>query len=211
MGSLLRDEALRGIAADVAAAPSRDQALAALAARTARRGFAIAHDLLASPAEAEDAVQEALARACASYDRLRDVQALEGWFYRVLTNLCLRALRRRRVLRFFTGLLGSADDEPGSEALRGEPADGAPGAEEALATAGEQRSTLARLARLPAMQRAALILRYGHDLPVPEVARLLGVGPGTAKTHLLRGLARLRTDAAEAHAPARAPTPRSGR
>ena len=41
-------------------------------------------------------------------------------------------------------------------------------------------------------QRTALVLRYGHDLPVAEVADLLGVELATAKTHLVRGLARLR-------------------
>jgi RNA polymerase sigma-70 factor (ECF subfamily) len=42
------------------------------------------------------------------------------------------------------------------------------------------------------------VLRYGHDLPVADIATLLGVEPATAKTHLVRGLARLR-DLMEEH------------
>jgi RNA polymerase sigma-70 factor (ECF subfamily) len=42
------------------------------------------------------------------------------------------------------------------------------------------------------------VLRYGHDLGVPEIAQMLGVGEATAKTHLVRGLARLR-DLMEEH------------
>ena len=47
-------------------------------------------------------------------------------------------------------------------------------------------------------QRAALVLRYGHDLAVGEIASMLGVELATAKTHLVRGLARLR-DLMEEH------------
>ena len=55
---------------------------------------------------------------------------------------------------------------------------------------GDQQSIAALMARmhdLPAKQRTALVLRYGHDLPVPEIAQMLGVEQATAKTHLVRG------------------------
>ena len=45
---------------------------------------------------------------------------------------------------------------------------------------------------LPARQRTAIVLRYYLDLPEAEVARLLGVPPGTVKSWTHRGLARLR-------------------
>lgn len=48
------------------------------------------------------------------------------------------------------------------------------------------------LARLPAKRRAALVLRYYEDLPVNEIARLLGCRPGTVSSLLHRGLADLR-------------------
>jgi DNA-directed RNA polymerase specialized sigma24 family protein len=44
----------------------------------------------------------------------------------------------------------------------------------------------AAVASLPPAQRAAVVLRYLHDLPVAEVARTLGCSEGTAKTHLFR-------------------------
>jgi RNA polymerase sigma-70 factor (ECF subfamily) len=173
---------------------SRDTALAALARSSARRGWAIARDLLGDPAEAEDVVQEALARACERYGDLRDPTALEGWFFRVLTNLCMRTLRRRRVgerVRRWLGLdvvkrVRDAGD------VEVDLVDRAPAADEKLAGARDAARTLAAVERLAPMQRAALILRYGHDHSVPEIAELLGVGQGTVKTHLVRGLARLR-------------------
>ena len=44
----------------------------------------------------------------------------------------------------------------------------------------------AAVASLPGAQRAAVVLRYMHDLSVSEVARTLGCSEGTAKTHLFR-------------------------
>ncbi|GAB3908106.1 hypothetical protein GCM10029964_107340 [Kibdelosporangium lantanae] len=51
---------------------------------------------------------------------------------------------------------------------------------------------LRALARLPARQRATVVLRYWEDLPVEDVAKLLGCGPGTVKSQAARGLAALR-------------------
>ncbi|MDX2088775.1 MAG: sigma factor-like helix-turn-helix DNA-binding protein, partial [Kofleriaceae bacterium] len=68
----------------------------------------------------------------------------------------------------------------------------------ALVDRQELGALLAKLDTLSAQQRTALVLRYGHDLPVGEIAELLGVELATAKTHLVRGLARLR-DLMEEH------------
>lgn len=50
------------------------------------------------------------------------------------------------------------------------------------------------LARLPSTQRAAIVLRFYEDLPVRDVAALLGVREGTVKSLVHRGLARLREE-----------------
>jgi len=54
------------------------------------------------------------------------------------------------------------------------------------------RELAALLGRLPDRQRAAVVLRYVADLPIAEVASVLGCPPGTAKSHVSRGLRRLR-------------------
>jgi RNA polymerase sigma factor (sigma-70 family) len=48
------------------------------------------------------------------------------------------------------------------------------------------------LAVLPWAQRAAIVLRYYEDLPEAEIAVILGCAPGTVKSHLHRGLSRMR-------------------
>jgi DNA-directed RNA polymerase specialized sigma24 family protein len=54
------------------------------------------------------------------------------------------------------------------------------------------RELAALLGRLPDRQRVAVVLRYVADLPIAEVASVLGCPPGTAKSHVSRGLRRLR-------------------
>lgn len=182
----------------------RDEAVGRLARTVARRGYAIAFDLLGDSAEAEDAVQESLARACEGFGRLRDPAALEGWFYRVLTNLCMRNLRRGRMGRALRRLWHGdamvrrpAEDPAGTGEI--DIVDDRPRADEELSRARDTARTLHAVKGLPAMQRAALVLRYGHDCPVGEIAVMLGVGEGTIKTHLVRGLHRLRTEMENGH------------
>lgn len=195
-----------------AAATSREQLLTQLAKTAAPRGFRIAFDLLRDRAEAEDAVQEALARACAASDRLREVQAIEAWFFRVLTNVSLRVLKRRRWQRLFRSWRGAADGdetrEPTAAATQalspealgaalgvGPSAAAVPGGggpDDALSRRQEITHMLDLLDTLPAQQRVALVLRYGHERPIADIAAMLAVKPATVKTHLVRGLKRLR-------------------
>ncbi len=192
-------------------ADARSRLLAELAAGPARRGYAVAYDLLGNRAEAEEAVQEALARACENIADLRDPVAAPAWFLRIVTTMCLRTLRRRRLRRALFGWAARRDgvgagetaapvsDEGGEDlAPLVHATDAVVAPHAALADRERLTALLGSLDGLPAKQRAALVLRYGHDLPVPEVAQMLGVELATAKTHLVRGLAKLR-DLMEEH------------
>ena len=164
----------------------RELLLAELATEAAPRGFRIARDLLGSRDEAEDAVQEALARACEQCHRIREPKAMRGWFYRVLTNLCMRSLRRRRLRRLLFGAAQPEDDIRPAAAQQ-------LGPDRQLSHTREVAQLIRALDVLPTKQRAVLLLRYGHELPVADIADMLGVRPATVKTHLVRGLRRLRT------------------
>jgi len=56
----------------------------------------------------------------------------------------------------------------------------------------DRDALLRALVRLPARQRSALVLRYFDDLDDTEIAAALGCSPGTVRSHLSRGLARMR-------------------
>jgi RNA polymerase sigma-70 factor (ECF subfamily) len=200
-----------GARVDVASrADARSRLLAELAAAPARKGYGIAYDLLGNRAEAEEAVQDALARACESIGDLRDPAAAPAWFLRIVTTQCLRNLRRRRLKRKLLGWLPGAGDAETNAAPTQAPdagtgdiaermhAQGGPAPHEVLEDQQALGALLDRLSDLSPQQRTALVLRYGHDLPVGEVAEMLGVELATVKTHLVRGLARLR-DLMEEH------------
>jgi RNA polymerase sigma-70 factor (ECF subfamily) len=189
---------------------ARARLLSELATGPARKGYGVAYDLLGNRAEAEEAVQEALARACESIDDLRDPEAAPAWFLRIVTTMCLRTLRRRKLRRALLGWLPGGKGSPEPTAAPAEIA--APrediaermhgvaqeGPAMQLASHEQLGALFDRLDHLSAQQRTALVLRYGHDLAVGDIATMLGVEPATAKTHLVRGLARLR-DLMEEH------------
>jgi RNA polymerase sigma-70 factor (ECF subfamily) len=63
----------------------------------------------------------------------------------------------------------------------------------------EKQAELARrLLRLPESQRVAVVLRHVSDLSLAEIAQVLGCPEGTVKSHISRGLARLRALSPEA-------------
>ena len=117
--------------------------------------------------EAEEIVQEAFARASTRWGRLRDYDVPEAWVRRVAMNLA--ADRGRRLQRQARAL------------LRTGPPPVVPAASvEALALAEALRT-------LPLRQRQAIVLHHLADLPVEEVAAILGARTGTVKSWLARG------------------------
>ena len=127
-----------------------------------------------SRAVAEDAVQEALARAWERSERGERIESLKAWVTTVAMNLVRSGFRRLMVERRARqrsgpgGWPGAADGMPS-----------VPGAEQAL-------DVRRALMSLPRRQREATVLRYYLDLDVAEVARALKINEGTAKTTLHR-------------------------
>ena len=121
--------------------------------------------------EAEEIVQEAFARASTRWARLRDYDVPEAWVRRVAMNLA--ADRGRRLQRQARALLRA-----------GPPASVPAVSVEALAEA---------LRTLPMHQRQAIVLHHLVDLPVEEVAAILGTRSGTIKSWLARGRRTLAT------------------
>jgi RNA polymerase sigma-70 factor (sigma-E family) len=123
---------------------------------------------------AEDLAQTALARAYASWPRVRRADDPDAYVRRILVNANRTRFRARRVTEQLTGTL----PEPG---LAGPSA------------AREDRAALiAALQALPPGQRAVIVLRYWLDLTEPQAAAALGCSVGNVKSQAARGLAKLR-------------------
>ena len=133
--------------------------------------------ILRDATAAEDAVQEAALLAWDRRRSLRDGGSADGWFTRILVNVCRDELRRRARRPHLVAL----DPETGSAAGVDL---GGPGASD--------RNLGPAIARLTADEQVLLALRFGRELTVPAIAVALGVPEGTVKSRLHACLAHLR-------------------
>lgn len=138
-------------------------------------------------AEAEDVAQEAFVIAYRSLAGWRADGPFGAWLARIAIRLAVRRAARRRVLPWAQP--GSAlDDEEPLAALRH-----ASGDPEHAAVRGEQaRHIRQAVAALEEPYREVVALRFFADRSLDEIATLTGRPLGTVKTHLRRGLIRLR-------------------
>jgi RNA polymerase sigma-70 factor (ECF subfamily) len=147
-----------------------DERVAARALAVARR---TALGVLGDAEAAADVAQEVAITAVRRAGSLRDPVALDAWLHRIAVRAALREARRAGRRR--EAERAGHDPPPAGT----DPA--APAADAELA------DSLALLDGLPARQRAALTLRYVHDLPDAAIARALRCRPGTVRSLLSRG------------------------
>jgi RNA polymerase sigma factor (sigma-70 family) len=129
----------------------------------------LARRLTGNSLQAEDIAVEALGRAFAHWERVRQMAHPRAWVMRVTTNLVIGQARKRKV-PVVPAL--SQPDLADVVALR--------------------LALLATMLKLPRRQREAVALRYLVDLPEVEVAAAMGVTAGSVKKHLSRGLTTMR-------------------
>jgi len=152
-------------------------AFAELVRASGARLDATARLILRDPELAQDAVQETLIRAWRSLPGLRDPDAFDHWLHSLVANACLDLMRKRR-RRVVEVELTDLHDAPTTDAV------------ERIA----DRDLLDRvLARLEPDARAVVVLHLYLDLPLPQVADMLGIPVGTAKSRLHRSLGAMRS------------------
>jgi RNA polymerase sigma-70 factor (sigma-E family) len=131
--------------------------------------------------KAQDLVDEAFARAFASWRTVGRHPAPTAWVVRTALNANVSWWRRRR--------REVSVPDPG---LVMDPA-----AVEGAAAQPVDPRIMAALMRLPARQRQVVALRLFLDLDTARTAQVLGISPSTVKAHLARALASLREDITE--------------
>ena len=140
------------------------------------RLWAVALRTLGDREDAADALQDACLSAYRAAGGFRGDSAVTTWLHRIVVNACLDRARRRQVRPAVP--LETAQREPVA-------------ATESADTLTTRLVIRDALTRLPADQRAALVLVDLEGLPVAEVAAILGVAEGTVKSRCARGRARL--------------------
>jgi RNA polymerase sigma-70 factor (sigma-E family) len=130
----------------------------------------LAYLMLGDRAAAEDVVQDAFCGLYRHWDRLADPSGALPYVRTSVLNGCRTALRRRA-----RGQVTMYQPPSGS-------------AEAAVLSREEREQVMRAVRRLPDRQREALVLRFYLDLPEPEIARLMGIRPGTVRSATHRAL-----------------------
>ena len=154
-----------------------EDSFAGLVARYHRRAFWIAYHVLGRSEEARDVVQEAFVRVHRSLHRFDFARNFYTWFYRIVMNLAIDALRKLRTARsvnleeFGDSFAGGEDENPSVPVER-----------------QETRSQVWRvLERMDGKFKSVLVLRDIHGMSCREIAPILDVTHATVRWRLHRG------------------------
>ena len=152
------------------------EAFAVLVHQVSDSLYAVAYRILRDPGRAEDALQNALVLAWRRVPKLRDADRFEAWIHRILVHACYDESQRARHWTASVRIL---------------PIDGhsTPDNTDAIADRDELERAYRRLS---VEQRAVFVLHHYVGLPLVEIAELLEIPTGTARSRLHYAIAGLR-------------------
>jgi RNA polymerase sigma-70 factor (ECF subfamily) len=153
-----------------------EQAFTNLLVPLVQPGYRLACALLHDASLAEDIVQESSLIAWRKLDRLVDRSRIRAWFLGIVANECRNVRRQRWWKGIGVGLPQTLSVGSG---------------EERWATNADVREALRRLSY---EDRLVLSLYFYLDMPLGEVASVLGTKPDAARKRLYRAIHRLRPD-----------------
>jgi RNA polymerase sigma-70 factor (ECF subfamily) len=150
------------------------EAFEVLATSVGDRLYRVARLILRSSDLADDAVQEALVRAWQQLPSLRDPDRFDAWLYRLVVNACAdqgRQLRRRSFQVAAVSERSIADD---------------------IGAIADRDQLERAFGRLKPEQRAVVVLHHHSGFSAAEIAAILGVPEGTARSRLHYATAAMR-------------------
>jgi RNA polymerase sigma-70 factor, ECF subfamily len=145
-----------------------------------RQAYDVAFSILGSHDDADDIAQEAFVKVHRVIRTFRGESGFGTWLFRIVTNLSLNRLKQRKRRQHREVDLSVADQEM------------APASTQHL-DGQDMRIHIERaLHELPTLQRAVVMLRHMNGLSTRQVSKILECSEGTVKTHLYRGLRKMR-------------------
>jgi RNA polymerase sigma-70 factor, ECF subfamily len=151
------------------------EAFGMLAASSIDRLYAIAIRVVHDPDRAEDAVQSAMLRAWRDLPSLRETGRFDAWLYRLLMRACFDESKKQRA--FMANVLVTSTE---------------PGEPDGVNDLADRDQLERALRRLPMDQRAVVVLHHYQGLSLTEVADVLAIPVGTARSRLHYALRTLR-------------------
>jgi RNA polymerase sigma-70 factor (ECF subfamily) len=144
-----------------------------------RRVYGVALRIVRAHDVADDVAQEAFVRAWRSLDRFELGRPFGPWVCRIAANLAVNHVRSPRARE--EGLPEGHAETRGSD----------PGPLAAVLDAEAKRVFDEAVAGLSAEQRAVFVLRAVEEMSYEEIAKALGISPGTVMSRLFRARVRL--------------------
>ena len=169
-----------------------------LVERESRAVIRTCYRILGDLHEAEDASQEAFVTAYRALGTWRGEGPFGAWLARIATRIAVRRAGRRRPVAWIdpspvSGDAGSPGSRDGvSEAARASALGGAPDPAQLAVRAERAAAIRTAVSRLDEPYREVVMLRFFAELSLAEIAIQSDRPLGTVKTHLHRGLQRLR-------------------
>jgi RNA polymerase sigma-70 factor, ECF subfamily len=157
----------------------------------------LAVPLTGSHEDGQDIYQEAFLRAYINLARFRFECSFYTWIYRIVTNLCLDHLRKKRSRG--RDLTTAASPEGEQEDVLDRMPDRRPGASPEHSFAGRElrQCIVSALSQLSPRERMVFELKHYHGMRLRTVAGMLNTTEGTIKNTLFRATHKLRTQLAE--------------
>jgi RNA polymerase sigma-70 factor (ECF subfamily) len=156
------------------------QAFGHLVERETRAVYRASLRILGRPHDAEDVTQESFVAAYRAIRTYRGEGSLRAWLLRIATRQSFRRLAQRRATVELADIPGPRLADASNEPTR------------VVVELESRRSVREAVAALPDPYREVVALRFFADLSLAEVAEATGRPLNTVKTHLRRGLERLR-------------------
>ena len=145
------------------------------------RALTLGMRLVGDREEAEELVQDAFLRAYQNLGQFRGDAKFSTWFYRVLYNLCMTKVARRR------GTMSSFNDEKENELDRVHTGTDELSVHEKLEEEETRQIVALEIGLLPEKFRIPVTLFYVQELTYEEIATVMNAPLGTVKTNLFRG------------------------
>jgi len=138
--------------------------------------YNLCYRMLGDSTEAEDAAQETFLRAYTKLSTYKPTRKFSSWLFSIASHYCIDRLRKRRYQMVSWDdlppwrMIPATDPEPEESTLRKE----------------QQTDVRQLLDSLPADYRAAMILRYWHEMPYDQIAETLETTVSAIKSRLFR-------------------------
>ena len=151
----------------------------------------LAMNLLRSPEDARDVYQEAFLRVYRNLHNFRFDCSFHTWLYRIVTNLCLDQLRKRKVRKEESSVVGTPEGPlDRMETVQQEGVEGNP---QRRLFSGELRSRIKDvLEQLTPRERMVFELRHYDGLRLRNIGEVLGTTEEAAKNCLFRATQKMR-------------------